>query len=69
MAKYEVVVMETQRYTIVVDADSKQEAMDKVAPRETDEMDRDYEFYDAEVVDAREVCQDSRGNVWEVKNG
>jgi hypothetical protein len=55
MAKYEVVVHEVQRYTIVVEADDEYKARDQVSVIETDDMDRDNEFYEATIVDVRKV--------------
>lgn len=57
MAKYEVVLYETIRYTVIVDADNTEDARNKVSIMDTDELERirDNEFYGLDVMDARKV--------------
>lgn len=57
MAKYEVVLYETIRYTVVVNADNTEDARNKVSIMDTDELERirDNEFYGLDVMDARKV--------------
>jgi hypothetical protein len=60
MAKYEVVLHETIRYTVVVEADSPEDARDKVSVMDTDDMEmlRDNEHYGLDVMDARKIDAD-----------
>lgn len=57
MAKYEVVLYETIRYTVIVDADNTEDTRNKVSIMDTDELERirDNEFYGLDVMDARKV--------------
>jgi hypothetical protein len=57
MAKYEVVLYETIRYTVIVDADNTEDARNKVSIMDTDELERirDNEFYGLDVMDTRKV--------------
>jgi cupin superfamily acireductone dioxygenase involved in methionine salvage len=55
MAKYEVVVFETLRYTKVVEAKDEDDAKEQVFNMETDEMDKDNEYYESDVADVRKV--------------
>lgn len=60
MAQYEVVAYQTTRHTMIVNADSPEEARNKADMHEcvSDKWHQDYEYFDFDIVDVREIDSD-----------
>jgi len=60
MAKYEVVAYQATRHTMVVEADSPEDARNKADMHEcvSDKWQQDYEYYEFDIADVREVEED-----------
>jgi hypothetical protein len=57
MAQYEVVAYQTTRHTMIVEANSPEEARSKADMHEcvSDKWQDDFEYYDFSIVDAQEI--------------